>query len=416
MKWLNMFITAIFFFFLYASNGLAQNSCIICHKKSEDTDLKRPTMKLADDIHFKNGITCEKCHGGDANPAFQKDEEAAMDADKGFIGVPDKGDIPKLCSRCHSNAQYMKKFNPNLPVDQYQQYLTSQHGKRLLKGDDKVAVCSDCHGVHNIQPPNVITSKIFSVNIPKTCSKCHSDSVYMKDYGIPTDQYALYKKSVHGINLLEKDDRSSPSCTSCHGNHGAYPPGVTSVSNICGTCHVTQREMFLTSPHKEAFEEMDLPQCIACHGNHGISNVKREMLGVGENSFCINCHDEGSEGYLAAQKMGAEQDSLYKKIEQAKLLLMKAEKAGVEVSEGEFILKEAHNAFVKTQNSVHTFSYEKFHQVIVPGFKTAQNAVQQGRLALNEVQNRRRWLAIISILIFIVAISLYFKIKAMSKR
>ena len=62
----------------------------------------------------------------------------------------------------------------------------------------------------------------------------------MASHGIPMDQLALYKKSVHWHTLAEVGDISAPTCNDCHGNHGAVPPGVDSVGNVCGQCHAVE--------------------------------------------------------------------------------------------------------------------------------------------------------------------------------
>ncbi len=77
------------------------------------------------------------------------------------------------------------------------------------------------------------------------------------------------------LHLLEKGDLSSPSCNDCHGNHGAVPPGVESISKVCGTCHVLNMELFEQSPHKKAFDENDYPECESCHGNHLVKTCYR---------------------------------------------------------------------------------------------------------------------------------------------
>ncbi len=414
MKYLNISMLLLFILLGSHSNSSAQTSCINCHLQLDD-ELKAPTDHLATDSHVKNDISCEGCHGGDADLQFEEDMEAAMDVNKGYIGVPKRSDIPKFCAKCHSDAAYMRGFDPNLAIDQYQQYLTSQHGMKLAAGDTKVAVCTDCHGIHNIQPANMSTSMVFPNNIPGMCGKCHSDAEFMKGYGIPINQEELYKKGVHGINLFEKGDRSAPVCNDCHGNHGAMPPGIASISHVCGICHLSQAEMFEKSPHQEAFTEMDLPQCESCHGSHDVKPTHLDMLGIGSQSLCVDCHDEDSEGYTIAKQMKQQEDNLLLNINLADSLLKKSEKAGVEVSEGKFILKDAENILIKARSVVHFFSLKKFNEVVEPGFKVAERAVEEGRLALKEVQNRRRWLALISAIIFIVAISLYYKIKIVKK-
>ncbi len=414
MKYLNISILFLLILSGSFSNPLAQTSCINCHLQLDD-QLKTPTDNLENDSHAKNSISCEGCHGGDADLQIEEDMEASMDVNKGYIGIPNRRDIPKFCSKCHSDAAYMRSFNPNLAIDQYQQYLTSQHGLKLADGDTKVAACTDCHGIHNIQPANSTTSKVFPSNIPAMCGKCHSDAEYMNGYGIPVNQQELYKTSVHGISLFEKGDRSAPVCNDCHGNHGAIPPGISSISHVCGICHLSQAEMFAKSPHKEAFAEMDLPQCESCHGSHDVKPTNLEMLGIGLQSLCMDCHDEDSDGYTVALQMKQQEDDLVAKITLADSLLIKAEKAGVEVSEGKFTLTDAENILTKARSVVHFFSLEKFNEVVEPGFEVANRAMDAGKLALKEVQSRRRWLAIISIIIFIAAISLYFKTKMMKK-
>ena len=43
---------------------------------------------------------------------------------------------------------------PSLRTDQLSQYHTSVHGKLLREGRYKVAVCTDCHSVHDLRPPS----------------------------------------------------------------------------------------------------------------------------------------------------------------------------------------------------------------------------------------------------------------------
>lgn len=74
-------------------------------------------------------------------------------------------------------------------------------------------------------------------------------------------------------------------------------PGVDSVANVCGQCHVTQWNLFNESPHREAFAENGLPACVTCHQNHEIKQPTDAMLGVEDPAPCGTCHDKGSAGY-----------------------------------------------------------------------------------------------------------------------
>ena len=204
------------------AGGDATNTCVTCHSALPEP-LNLPVEGMQHDIHGEKGLSCVDCHGGDATVM---DPTVSMDREKGFRGKPKHEDIPAFCGRCHADGAYMRRFNPRLATDQLQQYWTSVHGQRLKQGDQKVATCVSCHGVHGILPADRAQSRVFAANVPATCGHCHSDAAYMAEYKIPTDQEAKYKRSVHAELLLVKRDLSAPACNDCHGNHGAFPPGV----------------------------------------------------------------------------------------------------------------------------------------------------------------------------------------------
>ncbi len=93
---------------------------------------------------------------------------------------------------------------------------------------------------------------------------------------LPTHQFADYQKSVHYAALTKGNDLSAPTCNDCHGNHGAAPPGVGAVANVCGTCHAVFAQKFATSVHKQIFDK----GCVECHSNHAVLKPSDEMLGA----------------------------------------------------------------------------------------------------------------------------------------
>src|SRR5215467_4213174 len=190
----------------------AQNTCLVCHA-SLDPPLQVTEQQFSSDVHSQKGLTCASCHGGD--PA--KADMDAMSKAAGFRGKIERKDVPELCGRCHSDAGFIRKYNPSLRTDQLSQYKTSVHGKLFARGDTKVAVCIDCHGVHGLRPASDSRSKVYVLNIALTCSRCHADANYMKGYGIPTDQFTKYGTSVHHDALAVRGDLSAPTCTTCHG-------------------------------------------------------------------------------------------------------------------------------------------------------------------------------------------------------
>src|SRR3990170_1319254 len=271
------------------------NSCIDCHRTLGGR-LAAPALKIADDIHIRRGFTCTACHGGDASDPGME----AMDPKRGFVGKPKREQLPALCGKCHSSPEVMRRFNPRIPTDEVARFFTSVHGQKLLKGDQRVATCTSCHGVHPILAVADSASPVFPSNVPATCARCHADAAYMRPYGIATTQYAEYRVSVHGEALLGRGARQAPACNACHGNHGAVPPGVTSVANVCAQCHASQRDLFVRSPHKAVFELAGFAQCTVCHSNHKIVQPSDAMVGAAAPAVCAQCHAEGSKGAATA--------------------------------------------------------------------------------------------------------------------
>src|SRR5271166_4438248 len=166
--------------------GQTKNSCLDCHSALPDP-LGVSQEKFSQDIHTQKGLTCASCHGGD--PA-NDDADKAMSRKSGWKGKIDREQVPELCGSCHSDPAYMRQFNPSLRTDQFSQYKTSVHGKRFATGDSKVAVCTDCHSVHDLRAPSDPRSTVNPINVADTCSRCHADAGYMSTYKIPTNQFA----------------------------------------------------------------------------------------------------------------------------------------------------------------------------------------------------------------------------------
>jgi predicted CXXCH cytochrome family protein len=405
-------IPAVAILFLVTASAQKKNSCVECHSKMEGT-LSQPVALSKGDVHDARGVSCVDCHRGDA----AKDEMAgAMDPRKGFVGKPKRAEIPAFCGRCHSNADFIKTFNPGLRVDQEREYSTSVHGKLLRNGDQKVATCVSCHGNHGVRAVNDPLSKVYALNVAETCGSCHANADYMKDYNIPHDQFDKYKTSVHAKALYEKQDLSAPTCNDCHGNHGASPPGLASVSNVCGQCHARQASLFQSNAHKTVFDLMHAGECIQCHSNHGIGTPSDEMLGVGEKSACLQCHGEGDTGYAVSEKMRARIDEMAASINRSTEILNRAERAGMEVSKPRFELNEAKDALTQSRVLVHTFSIDELDKVIGPGLDVSNKSYNAGGAALSELSFRRKGLAASLFFILFLAALIYLKVREVERR
>jgi nitrate/TMAO reductase-like tetraheme cytochrome c subunit len=311
-------------FVLAAAVTQTPTSCINCHVSDLFPQAERTKVaNFHNDVHAQVGLSCHDCHGG--NPDPNADMGESMDpkfAKNPFIAKPKRIQIPEFCGRCHSSADYMKRFNPAARVDQLTDYRTSMHGQRLAKGDENVATCIDCHSVHDIRRPTNPDGPVYATHVAETCSRCHSDPKRMAQYHIPTDQYARWKISVHANAMFAKNDLTAPTCNDCHSNHGAMPAGVKSVSLVCGNCHGQEAESFHRSKkftgweqhnellasggkcddcHDDARKSVTInhfSECISCHENHAVVRPSVAMIGMLPDVPCAFCH-EGS-GQLAS--------------------------------------------------------------------------------------------------------------------
>jgi hypothetical protein len=400
---------------LFADSSFQDDACVSCHLEV-DEDLDVPVMSnMINDIHIQIGLSCSDCHGGD--PTAFDDPDAAMWDDDSFVGIIENREQPEVCGSCHSNSVYMKKYSTSIRTDQVDQYWTSRHGILLQRGDTKVATCVSCHDVHGIYSKDDPRSTVYALNVPNTCASCHGDADYMADYDIPTDQLEHFTNSVHGVALLDKQDIYSPACNDCHGNHGAMPPDVTHISDMCGSCHINNRNLFKDSKLRKVFLENGKKECEACHGNHAVMKPTDEMLNWGDKSKCLECHDvEDQKAKKISLAFYHTIDSLNTQLSTAENLILTAERKGMEVSDLYIHLEDGHRILIQTRTNIHSFDIDKVNKTAEAGFNAINEATVGANKALNELNYRRKGLLLFSLIITISIIALYLKLKVMQRK
>lgn len=283
----------------------ASGRCGVCHPAER--------VRFESSRHASEDVHCTSCHGGNDQSLTLSVAHGA-----GFRGRIARRDVPKVCASCHSDETRMRPYN--LPVDQYALYQTSVHGKKLAAGDTRVAVCSDCHGAHDILPASDPTSRVFPTNIPNTCGTCHGDSTLMIPRG-RSDAYRNYLSSVHAHELLDRNNTRAPTCVSCHGAHGAAPPTVGNVDKVCGRCHTSERRYFDAGPHRVGMASQHLPECASCHKNHAIAAARPKRL----TELCADCHGDKSRQAGIGIKIYTDYQTASDEIQQAAGLIVKAD-------------------------------------------------------------------------------------------
>ncbi len=262
-------------------------SCVDCHKgvKAELHETTPPKVTCAQchadqqaaydrSYHAKaiqsgehKAATCEDCHGSVHELLPSSDPKSSVN----------HANVPATCGRCHSQKFVMEASGHS--AQPFMSYQESVHGRALEAGKDGAAVCTDCHGVHEILSASDPKSSIFKFNVPGTCGKCHQ--------GVETQ----FMQSIHGQALV-RGNGQAPVCTDCHGIHSikAHLDPNSSVSSLnvarttCARCHegvrlsqefgVTQQSVstYLDSYHGLASRggSQVAANCASCHGVHNI--------------------------------------------------------------------------------------------------------------------------------------------------
>ncbi|HUI68667.1 MAG TPA: hypothetical protein VL087_10740 [Nitrospirota bacterium] len=175
-------------FFMQGSDARAEqksNACVTCHTFLGG-ELGRPVKEWAGSIHQQNGITCDPCHGGNADvdlgniqhltgQDFEAKRSQAMSASSGFVGKPSGKGLFAMCARCHypSVARFEKSIMGKA-------YLDSKGGPS----------CVTCHHAHrNVMP-----------EVPKVCGLCHKDTAGF-DQIDPMDVTESTVKALSGIRI-----------------------------------------------------------------------------------------------------------------------------------------------------------------------------------------------------------------------
>ncbi|MDO8596259.1 MAG: hypothetical protein Q7R45_06515, partial [Sulfuricaulis sp.] len=165
----------------------------------------------------RTNATCYNCH--DAHYVYPKGSA---------IRAEWRLSIPNVCGKCHGKE-----------LDAYK---TSVHGDEVIwKGNPKAAICSDCHTTHDIDNPEMDSTRLV---ITQNCGNCHAENL------------KTYTGTYHGqVNTLGY--AYTAKCFDCHGNHtiqrAADPDSAVHPDNrlkTCQKCHKGATAGFVTfSPH-----------------------------------------------------------------------------------------------------------------------------------------------------------------------
>jgi predicted CXXCH cytochrome family protein len=293
-------------------------NCLSCHKTHQvadnDTDLEFGCGQCHEDAEAVYRTSahrlarlhgdivaaeCADCHGGHHILAAT-DQNSPVHHEN----------IPGMCGECHTDNTVITSDYVRLPVS-LPSYSESVHGKGLEEGKH-TAVCTDCHGSHNLQSANIATSSVARENITKTCGQCH-DKV--------AEEYA---GSVHG-RAVQHGIKDSPDCTGCHDEHlildTSDPNSPVSSSHIesivCRGCHEDPQmaaryglpeeiiTSYLDSYHGWALQRggKAVAACEDCHNTHNVRSILDPESSIHPNNVvetCGKCHPQSNATFAAS--------------------------------------------------------------------------------------------------------------------
>jgi len=163
--------------------------CVDCHGAHDIVKPGQPRAAVS--------LTCAKCHAG-VSRTYARSVHGSALMEGNNVDVPVCTDChrshdiagpreqqwrlhtPELCGSCHTNALLMAQYG--LSTNVLQTYVDDFHGMTAsLQRNESVsttrefaAICTDCHGVHDIQKTDDPDSKVMRANLVKTCQQCHT--------------------------------------------------------------------------------------------------------------------------------------------------------------------------------------------------------------------------------------------------
>ncbi|RMF71757.1 MAG: hypothetical protein D6738_13270 [Acidobacteria bacterium] len=147
-------------------------TCADCHGAHSELPPTDPRSPVA-----RENIpgTCGKCHHG-IEEQFRKSIH--------FLGEPTAEHPLPTCEDCHTSHQITRTDVQGFRLRMMNQcgrchekeaetFFDTFHGKVSRLGHEGAAKCYDCHGTHNILPPDDPDSTLSRANVVETCGQCH---------------------------------------------------------------------------------------------------------------------------------------------------------------------------------------------------------------------------------------------------
>jgi cytochrome b subunit of formate dehydrogenase len=299
-----------------AHSILGAEACVSCHGKAHEVQRAQKVVpqqcatcheesvrgyQLGVHVAVRkagDGLACNACHGSPHRILAAADPKSPVHHSQ----------IPATCATCHGQQFVMGRSGHS--TQPFYSYQESVHGRAVAAGSAKAAVCTDCHGVHEIRRASDDESSIFKFRVPATCGACHR----------AVEQE--FMQSTHG-QAVSRGNSLAPVCTDCHGIHSIKshidPNSSVAAQNLarttCARCHEGVRlsqefglegrrsTTYLASYHGLASKlgSQVVANCASCHGVHNIlpsSDPRSTINRANLVHTCGQCHPGITEKFV----------------------------------------------------------------------------------------------------------------------
>lgn len=259
--------------------------CTACHGFSAENHPQK-TYKNRKEYSSLSARRCTQCHSLRNNPIHEK--------------LANGLSVTAVCTDCHGShnvrrVRELARGNQycltchNREIDVH--YKNGEKGKILVKEEvlntsvHKNLSCVDCHvrvSAESHPVRDFRSRRDFSLAMAENCRRCHFDK---------------YTKTLEGIHfkVLSQGNSKAPLCTDCHGTHAIASARKDKLANAkrCQQCHQDIYAIYAKSVHgaaliREGIE--DVPICSDCHKAHDNAGPHTADFRISVPQICAGCH------------------------------------------------------------------------------------------------------------------------------
>ena len=350
--------------------------------------------------------TCNDCHGnhGASPPGLEA--------------------VTFVCGRCHGREAEIFRASPkHAGFLEHNEYLAEagEEGCALCHEAPQARVtsvrsfteCTSCHGNHGIVRPTVA---MFGSLPGEPCAFCHEGAAAGEDQILEPEKSRQHFEEVRA-ELLEQAS-------------GAGLEGIAlfdwlvdqalGVSNHSLVGQIEGGAQQLKPEFETLFRKFRIGKTHYTYEDPVTGRpVRGSVVRCSECHLTAGAEEELPPGAASGVELVNRMRELTTRTARARRVLLAARRGGVETRQTQFEIDHAVDAQIGLEVLSHTFSTEpggEFLERYEEGLAHADAALEQGQAALDEIQLRRRWLALSLLAVVLVLIGLALKIRQLSAK